>query len=154
MAHAAEMMVSPKRVLFADEVSTGLDSSTTYQLVRCMRNIVKMRAATVLMSLLQPPPETFELFDDVMLLSEGTGTTVAFLACQAGSAACGAGWAAGESSAGCAGRIVYHGPREHVLEFFEELGFRSPHRKGVADFLQASLHHTCTLCRRARIRAS
>jgi ABC-type multidrug transport system ATPase subunit len=26
---------------------------------------------TVLMSLLQPPPEVFELFDDVMLLSEG-----------------------------------------------------------------------------------
>ena len=35
-----------------------------------------------------------------------------------------------------AGEIVYHGPREHVLEFFEEMGFRLPHRKGVADFLQ------------------
>jgi hypothetical protein len=27
--------------------------------------------STVLMSLLQPPPETFELFDDVMLLADG-----------------------------------------------------------------------------------
>ena len=27
--------------------------------------------ATLLVSLLQPPPETFELFDDVMLLSDG-----------------------------------------------------------------------------------
>lgn len=65
------MLVSPKRVVFADEVSTGLDSSTTYQLVRCVRNMATMRSATVLMSLLQPPPETFNLFDDVMLLSEG-----------------------------------------------------------------------------------
>jgi ABC-type multidrug transport system ATPase subunit len=30
-----------------------------------------LQQATVLMSLLQPPPEVFELFDDVMLLSEG-----------------------------------------------------------------------------------
>jgi ABC-type multidrug transport system ATPase subunit len=30
-----------------------------------------LRQGTVLMSLLQPPPEVFELFDDVMLLSEG-----------------------------------------------------------------------------------
>ncbi|KAK9944958.1 hypothetical protein M0R45_010498 [Rubus argutus] len=28
------------------------------------------------------------------------------------------------------------GPREHVLEFFESMGFRCPERKGVADFLQ------------------
>ena len=27
--------------------------------------------ATVLVSLLQPPPEVFELFDDVMLMSDG-----------------------------------------------------------------------------------
>jgi ABC-type multidrug transport system ATPase subunit len=65
------MIVGSKKVLLADEISTGLDSSTTYQIVRCMRNMVKMRRATVLMSLLQPAPETFQLFDDVMLLAEG-----------------------------------------------------------------------------------
>ena len=68
---AGEILVGPKKVIFADEISTGLDSSTTYQIVKCVRNIVKLRRATVLMSLLQPAPETFELFDDVMLLSEG-----------------------------------------------------------------------------------
>ena len=68
---AGEMIVGSKKVLFADEISTGLDSSTTYQIVKCMRNFVKMRRATVLMSLLQPAPETFDLFDDVMLLAEG-----------------------------------------------------------------------------------
>jgi ABC-type multidrug transport system ATPase subunit len=54
-----------------DEISTGLDSSTTYLITRCIRNFVHMQDATVLMALLQPAPETFNLFDDVMLLSEG-----------------------------------------------------------------------------------
>ena len=54
-----------------DEISTGLDSSTTYLITRCIRNFVHMQDATVLMALLQPAPETFDLFDDVMLLSEG-----------------------------------------------------------------------------------
>ena len=33
--------------------------------------------ATVLLALLQPAPETFELFDDIMLLSEGASCSVA-----------------------------------------------------------------------------
>ncbi|PPD81914.1 hypothetical protein GOBAR_DD21151 [Gossypium barbadense] len=33
-------------------------------------------------------------------------------------------------------KIVYQGPREHVLSFFESMGFKCPERKGVADFLQ------------------
>ncbi|KAM4107965.1 hypothetical protein ACB094_03G008200 [Castanea mollissima] len=32
--------------------------------------------------------------------------------------------------------IVYHGPRDHVLEFFEDCGFKCPERKAVADFVQ------------------
>jgi ABC-type multidrug transport system ATPase subunit len=60
--------------------------------------------ATIFMSLLQPAPETFDLFDDVVLLSEG--------------------------------QVVYHGPKENILEFFEECGFKCPDRKGIADFLQ------------------
>uniref|UniRef100_A0A0E0EC82 ABC transporter domain-containing protein n=1 Tax=Oryza meridionalis TaxID=40149 RepID=A0A0E0EC82_9ORYZ len=53
---------------------------------------------------LKPPPETYALFDDIVLIAEGY--------------------------------IVYHGPRENILEFFESAGFRCPERKGVADFLQ------------------
>ncbi|KAL2483920.1 ABC-2 type transporter domain-containing protein [Forsythia ovata] len=34
------------------------------------------------------------------------------------------------------GQIVYQGPREQILEFFEYTGFRCPERKGIADFLQ------------------
>ncbi|KAL6187981.1 hypothetical protein ACLB2K_039376 [Fragaria x ananassa] len=71
-----EMLVGPAKAFFMDEISTGLDTA----------------------------PETYDLFDDVILLSEG--------------------------------RIVYQGPRENVLEFFEYMGFKCPERKGVADFLQ------------------
>ncbi|VFQ87368.1 unnamed protein product [Cuscuta campestris] len=59
---------------------------------------------TIAISLLQPAPECYDLFDDIILISEG--------------------------------RIVYQGPRDYVLDFFECMGFRCPERKGVADFLQ------------------
>ena len=32
--------------------------------------------------------------------------------------------------------MVYHGPREQVVPFFNRLGFQIPERKGVADFIQ------------------
>lgn len=35
-----------------------------------------------------------------------------------------------------AGHLVYHGPKEEVVPFFESLGFKLPPRKGTADFLQ------------------
>ncbi|XP_038680217.1 pleiotropic drug resistance protein 2-like isoform X1 [Tripterygium wilfordii] len=99
-----EMLVGPAKALFMDEISTGLDSSTTFQIVRFMRQMVHIMDVTMIISLLQPAPETYDLFDDIILLSEG--------------------------------QIVYQGPREDVLEFFESVGFRCPDRKGVADFLQ------------------
>ncbi|EIE18194.1 putative pleiotropic drug resistance protein 3 [Coccomyxa subellipsoidea C-169] len=68
---SGEMIVGPKSTMFMDEISTGLDSSTTYLIVKCARNFVHMCQGTMLMALLQPAPEVYELFDDVMLLSEG-----------------------------------------------------------------------------------
>jgi ABC-type multidrug transport system ATPase subunit len=99
-----EMLTGPARALFMDEISTGLDSSSTFQIVKYIRQLVHVMNETVMISLLQPPPETYNLFDDILLLSEGY--------------------------------VVYHGPRENILEFFEAAGFRCPERKGVADFLQ------------------
>ncbi|GMN51418.1 hypothetical protein TIFTF001_020570 [Ficus carica] len=99
-----EMIVGPTKALFMDEISTGLDSSTTFQIVTCLQHFVHITDATILVSLLQPAPETFDLFDDVILMAEG--------------------------------KIVYHGPRTNVLEFFEDCGFKCPPRKGAADFLQ------------------
>lgn len=99
-----EMLVGPAKALFMDEISTGLDSSTTYQIVNMLRQHVHIMKGTAFISLLQPAPETYDLFDDIVLLSDG--------------------------------QIVYQGPRENVLDFFESMGFKCPARKGVADFLQ------------------
>ncbi|XP_038984626.1 ABC transporter G family member 36-like [Phoenix dactylifera] len=99
-----EMIVGPARALFMDEISTGLDSSTTFQIVNSLRQSIHILDGTAVISLLQPAPETYDLFDDIILLSDG--------------------------------HVVYQGPREQVLEFFESMGFRCPERKGVADFLQ------------------
>ncbi|KAL0323943.1 UNVERIFIED_CONTAM: Pleiotropic drug resistance protein 1 [Sesamum calycinum] len=99
-----EMIVGPAKALFMDEISTGLDSSTTYQIVNMLRQYVHIMKGTAFISLLQPAPETYDLFDDIVLLADG--------------------------------QIVYQGPRESVLGFFESMGFKCPERKGVADFLQ------------------
>ncbi|KAG7573941.1 ABC transporter-like [Arabidopsis suecica] len=100
----AEMIVGPTKALFMDEITNGLDSSTAFQIVKSLQKLSHITNATVFVSLLQPAPESYDLFDDIVLMAEG--------------------------------KIVYHGPREEVLEFFEECGFQCPKRKGVADFLQ------------------
>ncbi|KAG6492651.1 ABC transporter G family member 44-like [Zingiber officinale] len=66
-----EMIVGPSRALFMDEISTGLDSSTTFHIVNSFRQMIHILSATGVISLLQPAPETYELFDDLILLSEG-----------------------------------------------------------------------------------
>ncbi|KAF7844996.1 pleiotropic drug resistance protein 2 [Senna tora] len=66
-----EMLVGLSQVLFMDEISTGLDSSTTFQICKFLRQMVHLMDMTMLVSLLQPPPETFQLFDDIILLAEG-----------------------------------------------------------------------------------
>uniref|UniRef100_A0A803MQJ1 ABC transporter domain-containing protein n=1 Tax=Chenopodium quinoa TaxID=63459 RepID=A0A803MQJ1_CHEQI len=99
-----EMLAGPAKVLLMDEISTGLDSSTAFRICKYISEMVNIMDMTVVISLLQPSPELFELFDDIILLSDG--------------------------------QIVYQGPRHHVLDFFEYVGFKCPERKGVADFLQ------------------
>lgn len=71
MRFSGELLIGPARVLFMDEISTGLDSSTTYQIIKYLRHSTRALDATTVISLLQPAPETYELFDDVILLCEG-----------------------------------------------------------------------------------
>ncbi|CAK9145272.1 unnamed protein product [Ilex paraguariensis] len=99
-----EMIIGPAKVLLMDEISNGLDSSTTFQIVTCLQTWAHITESTIFVSLLQPSPEMYDLFDDIILMAKG--------------------------------KTVYHGPRDKVLEFFEDCGFRCPPRKGIADFLQ------------------
>ncbi|KAL8061438.1 hypothetical protein ABFX02_02G086500 [Erythranthe guttata] len=66
-----EMIVGPTKALFMDEISNGLDSSTTYQIICCLQQLAHITDATILVSLLQPAPETFDLFDEIILMGEG-----------------------------------------------------------------------------------
>ncbi|CAN6878213.1 unnamed protein product [Brassica oleracea] len=66
-----QTIVGPIKTLFMDEISNGLDSSTTFQIVSCLRHYALLSEGTIVVSLLQPAPETFELFDDVILMGEG-----------------------------------------------------------------------------------
>ncbi|GJP31886.1 hypothetical protein CLOM_g15887, partial [Closterium sp. NIES-68] len=68
----AEMMSGMFVVMAFDEISTGLDSSATYDIVSAIRTIARVRHTTNAFSLLQPPPEVFNLFDRVIVLSEGS----------------------------------------------------------------------------------
>ena len=155
----------------------GLDSSTTYLIVKCIRNFVHMAQVrsstrtknsqqgqeyacpplpelmccclqgTVLMALLQPAPEVYDLFDDIMLLCEGQAPssdtpsqcTAPVLSRSTNPEEppekvnnC----LESDNLAVRAGQIVYHGPKEQVMPFFNSLGFQLPERKGIADFLQ------------------
>ncbi|XP_047047902.1 ABC transporter G family member 41-like [Lolium rigidum] len=102
-----EMIVGPSKAFFMDEISTGLDSSTTFQIVSCLQHLAHISESTILVSLLQPEPETYDLFDDIILMAEG--------------------------------QIVYHGPKDCIMSFFESCGFKCPERKRTADFLQEVL---------------
>ncbi|KAK3416804.1 hypothetical protein EUGRSUZ_H02564 [Eucalyptus grandis] len=66
-----EMLVGPAEVFLMDEISTGLDSSTTYQIVNFLKQFIHILDGTAVISLLQPAPETYDLFDDIILLSDG-----------------------------------------------------------------------------------
>ena len=66
-----EMIISPKPIKFMDSVSNGLDSATTFDIMRATKNVADSLQSTFIVALLQPPPETFNLFDEIIILSEG-----------------------------------------------------------------------------------
>lgn len=70
-----------------------------------MSHLVLVSALCVVLFLdPQPAPEVFNLFDNLVLMSQG--------------------------------QLIYHGPRESVIEYFEGLGYVCPAQMDVADFLQ------------------
>ncbi|KAG5043643.1 hypothetical protein JHK87_007558 [Glycine soja] len=85
-------------------VGTRALPTFTNFMIHIVEQCVHILKGIAVISLLQPAPETYNLFDDIILLSDS--------------------------------HIVYQGPREYVLQFFESIGFKCPERKGVADFLQ------------------
>uniref|UniRef100_A0AAV1TY87 ABC transporter domain-containing protein n=1 Tax=Peronospora matthiolae TaxID=2874970 RepID=A0AAV1TY87_9STRA len=98
-----EMEFGLRYMTLMDEISTGLDSAATFDIINTQRGIAKTLRKTIVIALLQPAPEVFALFDNVMVMNEG--------------------------------EVIYHGPCEYALDYFESLGFKCPQDRDIADFL-------------------
>ncbi|KAF0684229.1 Aste57867_23783 [Aphanomyces stellatus] len=57
--------------LLLDEFSNGLDASTAYDIAKVIRSMADILEKTVVMSMLQPPPEVYDLFDNILVLDKG-----------------------------------------------------------------------------------
>ncbi|KAL3660316.1 hypothetical protein V7S43_014844 [Phytophthora oleae] len=66
-----EMEFGMRYVTLMDEITTGLDSAAAFDIIAAQRSMAQRFHKTVVISLLQPSPEVFELFDSVLLLNEG-----------------------------------------------------------------------------------
>lgn len=66
-----EMLTPWTSVLCGDEISNGLDASSTYDMVQSLLYVGRFNQLTRIFSLLQPSPETVSLFDEVVILAEG-----------------------------------------------------------------------------------
>ena len=66
-----EMLMPPRSIKLMDAISNGLDAATTYDLTQAMKLITKAVGLTTVVSLLQPAPDVFYSFEDLILMSEG-----------------------------------------------------------------------------------
>ena len=63
-------IVSLPDLIFLDEPTTGLDSSISYEVMAAVRNLANQNR-TVICTIHQPSPQTYLLFDKLLLLAEG-----------------------------------------------------------------------------------
>lgn len=64
-----QLLANPS-VLFLDEPTTGLDSTSAFQLVQTLKNLAR-KGRTIITTLHQPRSEIWSLFDRITLLSRG-----------------------------------------------------------------------------------
>ncbi|CAK4175406.1 unnamed protein product [Aphanomyces euteiches] len=66
-----EMLTGQCPLLLLDEYTTGLDTTVATDITQKLRTMCNTLKYSVVTALLQPPPEVFELFDNVLILAEG-----------------------------------------------------------------------------------
>jgi ABC-type multidrug transport system ATPase subunit len=64
-------MTSSTAIFCGDEISTGLDAASSYDIVYRLCRMGSALKRTNILSLLQPSPETLKCFDEIILLSQG-----------------------------------------------------------------------------------
>ncbi|KAK9774314.1 putative P-loop containing nucleoside triphosphate hydrolase protein [Seiridium cardinale] len=67
---ASQLITSPK-ILFLDEPTSGLDSTASWEVVNYLKNVARRNNLIVIASIHQPSTSTFDLFDKLLLLSQG-----------------------------------------------------------------------------------
>ncbi|XP_015340028.1 broad substrate specificity ATP-binding cassette transporter ABCG2-like [Marmota marmota marmota] len=97
---AMELITDPS-ILFLDEPTTGLDSSTANAVLLLLKRMSK-RGRTIIFSIHQPRYSIFKLFDSLTLLASG--------------------------------KLMYHGPAQEALGYFESAGYRCEPYNNPADF--------------------
>jgi len=66
-----ELLVSDASVLFLDEYSNGLDSSTALDIAKGLKKFCLKHNSSIVATLQQPTPELFDMFDRIVVLREG-----------------------------------------------------------------------------------
>lgn len=64
-------LLSNPSLLWLDEPTTGLDSTSAYQVVKTLRNLAR-KGRTIIVTIHQPRSEIWRLFDNVILLTRGS----------------------------------------------------------------------------------
>ncbi|XP_055967275.1 broad substrate specificity ATP-binding cassette transporter ABCG2 [Sorex fumeus] len=95
-----ELITDPS-ILFLDEPTTGLDSSTANAVLMLLKRMSK-QGRTIIFSIHQPRYSIFKLFDSLTLLA--------------------------------AGRLMFHGPAQEALGYFESAGYHCESYNNPADF--------------------
>ena len=67
---AIELLNHPQ-LLFLDEPTSGLDSSTAFSVCKALKNLSVIGECTVVCTIHQPAPNTFNLFDNLILMKKG-----------------------------------------------------------------------------------
>ncbi|XP_064225166.1 broad substrate specificity ATP-binding cassette transporter ABCG2 isoform X2 [Aotus nancymaae] len=95
-----ELITDPS-ILFLDEPTTGLDSSTANAVLLLLKRMSK-QGRTIIFSIHQPRYSIFKLFDSLTLLASG--------------------------------RLMFHGPAQEALGYFESAGYHCEPYNNPADF--------------------
>ena len=65
-----EMLTFSTPLLLGDEISTGLDTASTVEIMRILSYMARVLNRIAVISLLQPSPEAVALFDEIILLGD------------------------------------------------------------------------------------
>lgn len=67
----ASALITAPKILFLDEPTSGLDSTASYEVMKYLKAAVHRHQLIVIASIHQPSSSTFDLFDKLLLLSQG-----------------------------------------------------------------------------------